>query len=604
MKVGAFMPNHSGFNLPRCPKSMEYRDIVLEVVDINSSTYDSIVFQAFPIKEGVDLLQYVDLMKDDYYFHYLFTCIFGLTARNVDVRFQLNNDNTASQMYVYVKCVLSESLLSVYRSTVPLFVANAGRQTNIIEETTFPFCMNNLTDTKVDDASHVSVHGMLHACLMKVNGSPNLERFMSCYGVSIDIDVANYQEIAERFPNYSVILHAELYDNYVLATINNMKAALKKKLDPGNLMKLEFNTYFINDNRTLPISSLSLKVVFIIRQINGIELYELTNTRMVFRPVRPGTILGNMDDVNWEDAKPYVAQIATALYSDNGTLFIPDIISVDTLYADGKSWIAAYLDPHFAHFTKNKIFYGSADMIQNYMNEFYWLNASMANYLQFIFPTMAELPDPTVLCYGRVMIDFFKKNMERLSAIFTNDQIHIQIVAEVDNWVYFALVDKTMVHDLKTFLQFNEYFLAEISTDKVNTTTSIMDLMMGLFCASDPDTLLSYVPPDEWAKLMGQFNNDELLGIVRCYEISVQMDRRTFWPTYVEVRDRILDDIRKANQKDTDIKTMSTDRDLASSISPTQKVRVTKRLYQPFATPSLKPHVPNLLERLFGNFNS
>ena len=161
-----------------------------------------------------------------------------------------------------------------------------------------------------------------------------------------------------------------------------------------------------------------------------------------------------------------------------------------------------------------------------------------------------------------------------------------------------------MVHDLKTFLQFNEYFLAEISTDKVNTMTSIMDLLMGLFCASDPDTLLSYVPPDEWAKLMGQFNNDELLGIVRCYEISVQMDRRTFWPTYVEVRDRILDDIRKANQKDTNIKTMSTDRDLASSISPTQKVRVTKRLYQPFTANSLKPHVPNLLERLFGNFNS
>ena len=586
------------------PSSFEYREIVLEMVDINTLNAESVVFCAYPRVEGVDLLKYVDLIPKDHYFNYLFACIFGLTVLRADVRFEISDENEAAVMYVFVKCVHSQTLLNAYRRSVPLFVTHTGRQTNVIIESTYPFHMNNLQDVRGDSDTSVALNGTVHTTLFKVNGMPYLERFMSSYGMTLDINVLPTPELKDAFPNYSILRHPKLYDDYIYQSILNMENELKRRLDPGNLMKMEFGVLFVDDSTRAVKTTLSMKVIFNITRINGIEVYELTNTRMIFRPVRPGTILGNMQDVNWDDAKEFIAQIATALYSDNGTLFIPEIISVDTYYADGKEWLSVYFTPHFGHFTRDKIFYGNAEAINEYGNEFYWLMANMGGAVQFIFPSVAQLPDPAVLCYGRVMTDFLNKNMDQLSSLTTCPEIHIRIMAECGGWIYFALVDKTVPHDLTTFLQFSEYYLAEIESEKSKGLEEVLNILVSLFCSADPDSLLNYIPEPMWTDYLKAADGDELIAIIECWEHAVQMEKRSFAKTYYKMRDAILDIIRKGNAlADETLRNASMDPEIFNVTSPSTKVQTVEQLYSPFEPipPVENAAAPmNIFKKLFG----
>ena len=567
------MSKNSAYGLPPyIPKHFEYKGLALELVDVNGVA-EGVVFRAYPTKEGKNLLDYVDSLPNDYYFHYLFTCIFGLTVEDVAVRLEIDDANEATAMYVNMQCVPSPSILDTLRKQVPVFIHTFGRNTNELYSNTRPFCLNNLRDTVNDEKSTTSIHGVIHCSVQMVNGLSKMERYMTSYGVSIDLNISNYPEIVKKFPNYSILLHDELYSDYIDPIVRECEKQIHKMLDPLGVMKIGFKRKYIDASRTEVVSTISLKVMIWPQYINGVELYELTPTAMTFRPVRPGVTFDKFSQIDWTDAKTYVSQIATALLSDNGTLFIPEITSVDTTYVDGKQWIKVFFCPHFAHFTKDQIFYGRPDIVERYGNEFHWFNGELGSFMQFLFPSVANLPDPTVICYGRVMKDFFMARMDTIAAMLTCEQIHIRIAAELDNWVYFALVDCTMMHTLTTFLNFDEFYLADITTDLTDNLKAALHTIVGAFCASDPDSIISALEPEQYKKLVDDCNGDEVLAIINCWEASAHMMNRGFAAEYKEVRDEILDTVRKGN--DQAIRESSVRSEIRCSMSPTMKATTT-----------------------------
>lgn len=523
----------------------------MKCITVNGEQFHSVVLQAAPIDENVDLLKYTDTLANDPYFSYMFTCIYQLTPIDVSVRVEIDEESQISIMYVYVNTIPSTVLLRSMRDKLPIFVSTVGRMTNVLYESVTPFSMNNLTDVSDNDRSQVSIHGTISSSLMEAYGAPTNQRYIIPYGLSIDLNIINGSEIRKRFPHYSILTHPEMYEEYIKPSVDRAIAFLTQRLDPLGAMSIHFKVQYIVDEGFFDLTQVSLKAVLTIDQINGIEIYSISNTEMAFRPVRPGMTMDKMDEVEWNDAYPYIEQIATAVFSDNGTLFIPQITSVDTSYHNGKEWIHVYMTPHFAHFTKNQIFYGNKEMVERYGSEYYWLTGGMGAHMQFIFPSLGPLNNPLVLCYGRVMKDFLLKNKNAIFHQLSCKEIHMRIVAEIDNWIYFALCDITIPHYMSTFIHFNEYFVAEAASNEDNddAINSILEMLVIAFCSTDPDTIMNVIPDANWKSIMEAAHNDELLAIISCWEHAVMMGRRSFYDKYHAVRDRILQITREANQE-------------------------------------------------------
>lgn len=593
------MPNNTAYTVPRhVPRFMNYRELTLELIDVNTPGATSALFRGYPSSEDVDIMKYMDTIPTDYYFHYLFTCIYGLSAQDVTVRLEIDDKNQATVLYVMVACVQSDDLLNTLRTQVPLFVQAFGRVNNRLYHTVRPFCLNNLNDGATGTKSTIPVRGTFECSLYGINGVSSCQKYMTSYGIAFNLNIANMGDIHEKFPKYSIITHEEMYHDYIEPVIQECEKFLNKQLDPLGFMKIHWKRVYMDDSCGIAVSTVSLKVVLMADQINGIEIYELSNTKMVFRSVNPGHTFGDMSSIDWMDAAPYIQQIATALISDNGTLFIPEITSIDTVYHDNKIWIQVFMTPHFGHFTRKQIFYGNGDIVSKYGNEYLWLNAQMGSFIQFIFPTMSEIPDPAVLCYGRVMKDFLEKNLDQVAAALTCKEIRMRIISECDNWVYFALIDLTVMHELETFLHFQEYFLAEINSKEERPVEEVLNTIIGAFCASNPDTLMESVNPELWAKAMEVSHNDELVAIIAFWESSVHMDKRSFWGKYLKVREDIFNSIRASNDKamkDTAIR--SDERDI---ISPRSKTLTTFKFMYPSDTEKPITKKPGLLPKLFG----
>lgn len=568
----------------------------MELLDISGRDWQTVFLRGYATNDTMNIIEYVDTLPKDPYFNYLFACIFGLTCIKADVRLEINDENEAAFLYVIVKACPCSSIINTCQTAIPLFIQTAGRQTNEIVSFSKPFNTGALIDVANETKSTTRLHGIIKTSLTQVLGMPDNERYMSSYGADIDLAIGNYGEVTDDFPTYAISLHEEIFTKEVWPAIEECMDEIRKRLDPAGFMKIVFHTTFSYGGRTAAVSCINIKAMISIKEINGIQVYNLTNTNMIFRPVKPGMTFGEFTKVDWNDAKTFITQIATALYSDANTLFIPDISSFDTVYIDGKQWLKVTFEPHFCHFTKNQIFYGNADIAERYAQDFFWLTAGIGSFIQFAFPTVNEVPDPAVLCYGRVMKQFLKESINTFSYILTCDEIKVRVVAEQEAWVYFALIDSSVEHTLTTFLHFNEYFLANIGGDIHSDLTGVLDTLVGSFCASDPDRIMSVLPDKLWQSRLKKANGDELVAIINFWETAIQMDKRKFAPLYYKVRDAILDNIRKANDQLIQSKTLNPE--LQAALSPTQMGKMMIKFNTPVKAPVKKQLPP--LKRLFG----
>ena len=611
------MPNNIGFGMmPGIIKHFKYRNLLLELVDSNSPYIESLVFRGYPTEKDVNIMDYVDAVPEDSYFDYLFTCIYGLTAVQKSVRIEIDRNNNATMLYVMVRCLPSDAAISALKEKYPTFVYNLGRQSNLIYGNTRPFIVNNTYDSEGDVDLKAGIHGTIECNVFAPNGIPPVEKYMMSYGIALNLNISNYPELSEALPNYTILGHKDLYDDYVEPVIRECEKYISDLLDPLGLMKIKFKRLYMDDGRTDVVSTLSLKLLIYIENINGVEINELTATKMVFRPAHARSTIAAISLLDWKDAATYVQQIATALLSDNGTIFIPEITSVDTCFRNGKTWLQVFFTPHFGHFTKNQIFYGHSDIVEKYGREYYWLNGSIGSFIQFIFPTLNELADPTVLCYGRIMKDFIKDHLDVVTDVLTCKEIHLRIIAEVDSWVYFALTDNTILHDLGTFTHFAEYYLGEIVTKNEDATIeNVLNSLIGAFCSADPDSLVSHVEPKLWQKVLNEtYHGDQLVAIISFWERSVRMLNRSFADSYLRVRDAIFDEARKSF--DDNIKEGSIRQEDHQVLSPTTRTKT----YNKFAMAKLRlegsetlpandPSTSrkfngNFLKRLFGKDNT
>lgn len=540
------------------PKSFTYRDLRINLISLNEPMAETIIFMASPL-DGVDLssddiLQYADSIPRDALFAILVCLIYHLTLQKVDVRMELDELEQEASFYIVCKAISSSVVYSTYQQTVPLFARTLGRMDNVIYDVAQPFTMRNLTDNldelseEQDDDPTNTIRGIMRAEVCFPTNRMSMTRYIQPYGATISVNLTNYPKLKKSHPFYAMIRHDSMIFEHVFPALKQVEDSIRNYLDPMHLMNIMYRHMFVDMNRSIPVDKLILKDVIEVASVNGVEIYDANPSWITIRPPQCDDLIRASSLIDWGRCNPVLAQIATAILSDNGTLFIPEIASLDTTYHSGKWWLRLYLRPHFAYFTKDRAFYGDREALNTYANEFFWLQSNITDQIQFIFPTLYPMHDPTVLCYGRVMRHFLQGiTFEAFAEILTCKEIKVRVCAQIDNWVYFAVVDDTLVQDAAGSVFFDGKFIADISSEKDTKIENVFDTLIGAFASANPRQILQQIDPEVLEDVKRQYNGDEDRIIFDAWESSVNMQSRSFAKKYYEVRHRIFRQAAAAN---------------------------------------------------------
>lgn len=595
----------------KLPKSFSYRDLMIHLLGINNPSMEVTIFTATPMPgvdaSDTDFLRYAEIIPRDPYFAILVAAIYNLSILKVDVRMEIDECEDAAAFYIVCKTVSSDSVFVTYQQTLPLFTRTLGRMDNVIYDVSQPFIMRGVTDAydSLQDESAAEngtddIHGLLRAEVCFPTNRMSMARYLQPYGATISVNVTNYAQLKKSHPYYAIIRHEKILFDQILPAVRQAEESIHNYLDPMHLMKIMYRHMFVDMNSHIPVESCVIKDVIEIASINDVEIYDLSPDWITIRPKQCDDIIRASALVDWNSCYPVLAQIATALLSDNGTLFIPEIASMDTAYHGGKWWLKLFLRPHFAYFTKERIFYGDKESISTFGDEFFWLQANITDQIQFIFPTLYPVYDPAVLCYGRVMVQFLKgATFDAFAQLLTCDEIKVRICAQVDNWVYFAVVDDT-IYQNNNALFFEGRFIAEIATERSSTVSSVFDTLIGAFASADPTQILNQLSQEEYDASMKKFNGDENKVIFDAWESSVNMHSRSFAKEYYTARQRVFHAAEAAAGKDIGQQAAEESFKLQTKFKSPLRETLNTVSHTENGAPEAKRNSIGLLGRLFG----
>lgn len=606
--------NIFGMMMSKPPSSFSYRDLMIHFIGANNPYAEVTIFTATPLSDvsssETDFLRYAEIIPKDPYFAILVATIYNLTLLKVDVRIELDERDGEGAFYIVCKTVASDSVYNTYQQTLPLFARTLGRMDNVIYDVSQPFSMHGLTDAFDEmrdeppgDDETDTIHGILRSEVCFPTNRMSMTRYVQPYGATISVNVMNYTRLKKSHPYYAIIRHEKILFDQILPAIRQAEESIRNYLDPMHLMKIMYRHMFVDMNSRIPVESCVIKDVIEVASVNDVEIYDLSPDWITIRPSQCDDIIRASGLIDWNRCYPTLAQIATALLSDNGTLFIPEIASMDTTYHSGKWWLKLFLRPHFAFFTKDRIFYGDRNSIASFANEFFWLQSNITDQIQFIFPTLYPMHDPSVLCYGRVMTQFLKgSTFDAFAQILTCKEIKVRVCAQIDNWVYFAVVDDTIPKDTAGSIFFGGKFVAEISTEHETTLENVFDTLIGAFASANPTQILDQIEPEVLAEVKERFNNDENLIIFDAWESSINMAGRSFAKTYYQVRQRVFRAAEAAAGKDTTMQAAEESLRLRIKFNAAKFADVTEVANVEKQGPVAKQNPPTgLLGRLFGN---
>lgn len=553
--------NTSGANA-RPPASFSYRDLMIHLISTNNPYAELTIFTATTLPgitaSETDFLRYAEIIPNDPYFAILVATIYGLTILKTDVRMEIDESDEEAAFYIICKTVYSDLVYNTYQQSPTLFSKTLGRMDNVIYDVSQPFTMRNLTDVfdELNPSSDLDegtddIHGLLRSEVCFPTNRMSMARYIQPYGATISVNVTNYGKVKKNHPYYAIIRHEKMLFDQILPAIRQAEDSIRNYLDPLHLMKIMYHHMFVDMNFRIPVESCVIKDVIEVASVNGVEIYDVTPDWITIRPPQCDDLIRASSIIDWSKCYPVLAQIPTALLSDNGTLFIPEVLSLDTAYHGGKWWLKLFLRPHFVYFTKERIFYGDRDALSNFAGEFFWLQSNITDQIQFIFPTLYPLHDPSVLCYGRVMTQFLNGvTFDAFAQILTCNEIKVRICAQIDNWIYFAVVDDTIQKDGAGAIFFDGKFVAEVSTEHATTVENVFDTLIGAFASANPTQILDQIDPTILDEVKKRFNNDENLIIFDAWESSINMKERSFAKTYYKVRQQVFRAAEAAAGKD------------------------------------------------------
>lgn len=540
------------------PKRFTYNDIICECVDINSAMADSILLSLYPRES--DATKLVNFIPEDPYFRFLIAYHYHLTVQDIQVRIEIDEIEGDAHLYVYCKTVPSRSILNSYIEQTKLFVEDVGRHVSILHSASYPFTIHNVKDT-METGNSATVHGFISYRVSEIPGVPFNHRAIAPYAVTITVNTTNLKEIREDLPLYNVNQHKQILMRKVFGAIIDCEEAIRHKISPQGFIKVKFNYFVLEDPvASYSVATLCYRIVLIPALYNGYEILDLEPSTMLIRPPKAFDFFNQVHSCNWETVYQTCEFISTALLSDHGTLYVPEVMEHDIEIHNDKKFIRLHMKPHIAYFTDKYVHFGDGDIIRSCIGEIAWFVSRFNNNFEFAFPMSGTVENPEVICYMRCPTDYFKKeNMKELETmikLFAWEKWRFRVIAETEMWTYFMLADMSIYQYERTddhpfFQYFGDDFLCHVGSKEPTSLEDAIDALIGTFTnIYDIGRATALADPAFLGPYKEKYKDNEHVTF-GLWETAIRMEHRSWYPVYADIRDRLIRNVRPPTPEDT-----------------------------------------------------
>lgn len=543
------------------PRKFVYKSIICECVNLNANIHENLLFRIYLTNPRlVDNVQtFIYNIEHDEQFKFLISTYYRISIQDMETRIEIDESDEKIRVFVLVKCVDAASVYSTFSKDYGVFSEDVGRCQSTISSGSVPFTIRGVTDQLDPDCEPVDVHGFISYRLKEPYGLTQNAIAMGFYGLSVEVTITNREEIYEVVPSYNILYHDEIMAGKIYEVLKDAEDTIAARVSPGNFMEMRFKQYIMYEPSS-DRNHLFYRILLVCSGVNEWDLHSISPNSMVISlhdKECMKEMVKRIYQYDWNMIYCVWAELATALMSDAGTLYIPAVLTHSVDMLDNGYCFKVCLVPHLAPFTDEYTNYSSEKVLEEAAAEFYWLRANVFRDMTIIFPTLRYMQDREVLAYIRIpRWMYMGMNEENSSVVFDQfiadvccDRLSMRVCAESQSYIYCALVDNVYysdghTNDLPTFV--HSSVLGYFTPDKGSKLEDALGSLIGYFLSCYNFTgCYESLTTDQKKTATAMYRST--IGVVfGLWEASVHMQTREWYPTYKAVKQRYLSNLNRS----------------------------------------------------------
>lgn len=486
-------------------------------------------FELLPIRDEetkVDLLYLAEKLPSDIAFKMLVSYTYRRCCTDIVTRIVMNEEDDESHFFIHCSTCSNGGMINNFNN-YGLFSQSIGRYKTSSFESAVPFTIPRVHYLDTDE--YIDVKGIITVAIERQNKYFNLIRYLHVYGCTVTIGITNAKDVFNVIPNYVPFNHGSAFNTVIGPAISEQLSSLMRHLDPVGGLDLEpqfvvaydvSGAHFTSDNQ-----SYTFRIVLTFQKFNGVEIQNITPYNVIFKPEDDEFISGYLVEKGPNQfLKDRVSRMCTALLSDNGCLFVPEVLEFRTQYEGGKEFINASLRPRLVPFTNdgsiNVYGDGNVNLESIYMNAF-WLKSNCPDPLgqvEMVFPFFGNV-DSNTIAYIRMPIGMPATTYTDIAEMYTSSMISMDICAEDSLYVYWRIYKEELNHFKYTditraipdpFIKIDEDMAEDLSHAAGENEESIYNILMTLASSPNLNSVFDILDQrdDEFMKLNPDNLND------------------------------------------------------------------------------------------------
>lgn len=413
-------------------------------------------FELLPIRNeenNVDLLYLAENLSSDVAFKMLVSFTYGRCCTDIVTRIVMNEEEDETHFFIHCSTCSNVGMINNFNN-YGLFSQSIGRYKTSSFESAVPFTIRRVHYLDTDE--YIDVKGIITMAIERQNKYFNLIRYLHVYGCTVTISITNAKEVFKVIPDYVPFNHGSAFTNVIGPAIRDEVANLMRHLDPVGGIDLDPEfvvAYDVNGPRfTSDNQSYTFRIILTFQKFNGVEIQNITPYNVIFKPEDDDFISGYLvENGPNQFLKDRISRMCTALLSDNGCLFVPEVLEFRTQYEGGKEFINASLRPRLVPFTDdgsiNVYGDGNVNLESIFMNAF-WLKSKCPDPLgrvEMVFPFFGNV-DSNTMAYIRMPIGMPDTTYVEVAGMYTSSMISMDVCAEDSLYVYWRLYKEELNH--------------------------------------------------------------------------------------------------------------------------------------------------------------
>lgn len=432
----------------RIPNFFYYRNMVCRLINI-SPTGESLEFELLPIqsdKRKIDLLSLAERLPEDIVFKMLVSFIYGRCCTNIVTRIVMDEEKDETSFFIHCTSCANEGMI-VNFNNYGLFTQAIGRFSTSAFESTVPFTIPNVHYIETDES--VDVKGIVTVSIERQSKYFNLIRYLHIYGCNVTVSITNIKDVRKVIPNYVPFNHNSIFSTVIDPALSEQVSKLMCYLDP--VAGLDLNpkytvaydsqqAHYFSDNQ-----SYTFRIILNFQTFNGMEIQNITPYNVIFKPKDDEFITKYLVEHGPNQfLKNRISRMCTALLSDTGCLFVPEVQEIRTQFESGNEYLVANLKPRVVSFADdgNIAAFGEGFVnLENIGVGAFWLKSNCSDpfsQVEMLFPFFGNV-DANTLAFIRMPIGMPCTSYTNFAEMYTSSMITMDMCAEDSLYVYWRL---------------------------------------------------------------------------------------------------------------------------------------------------------------------